>query len=227
MPETEKPPFTLTADLDQPEASRGSAVPLTITATRSAGFTEEIALSPINLPANVTAALKNIPKGEHEIKGQLTPAANAPLGQFTISVTGKVKFQNRDYAVTARPFSLALAPPFELQIEPAMLPLPPGGKVKASAVVEAALTRIDVTEPTVNAFTDIVAERARKRAAEIDAGRHRGSLMGVPFAVKNLFDIEGLPYEEIASIVGVPLGTVKSRLFNARAALREKLAGNA
>ena len=37
-----------------------------------------------------------------------------------------------------------------------------GGKVKASAVVEAALTRIDVTEPTVNAFTDIVAERARK-----------------------------------------------------------------
>jgi aspartyl-tRNA(Asn)/glutamyl-tRNA(Gln) amidotransferase subunit A len=68
-----------------------------------------------------------------------------------------------------------------------------GGKVKASAVVEAALTRIDVTEPTVNAFTDVVAERARKRAAEIDAGRQHGLLMGVPFAVKNLFDIEGLP----------------------------------
>jgi aspartyl-tRNA(Asn)/glutamyl-tRNA(Gln) amidotransferase subunit A len=68
-----------------------------------------------------------------------------------------------------------------------------GGKVKASAVVEAALKRIEAAEPTVNAFTDIVAERARKRAAEIDAGRHRGPLMGVPFAVKNLFDIEGLP----------------------------------
>ncbi len=38
-----------------------------------------------------------------------------------------------------------------------------------------------------------------------------------------LHDIEGLPYEEIASIVGCPLGTVKSRLFNARAALRDKL----
>lgn len=38
-----------------------------------------------------------------------------------------------------------------------------------------------------------------------------------------LYDIEGLPYEEIASIVGCPLGTVKSRLFNARAALRTKL----
>ncbi len=68
-----------------------------------------------------------------------------------------------------------------------------GGKVKASAVIEAALTRIDVTESTVNAFTDVVAERARKRAAEIDAGRRHGPLMGVPFAVKNLFDIEGLP----------------------------------
>jgi len=67
------------------------------------------------------------------------------------------------------------------------------GQAKASDVVEAALARIEAAEPTVNAFTDIVAERARKRAAEIDAGRHLGPLMGVPFAVKNLFDIEGLP----------------------------------
>ena len=66
-------------------------------------------------------------------------------------------------------------------------------KVKAAAVVEAALKRIEAAEPTVNAFTDIVAERARKRAAEIDASKHPGPLAGVPFAVKNLFDIEGLP----------------------------------
>jgi len=65
--------------------------------------------------------------------------------------------------------------------------------VKATAVIEATLKRIAAAEPTVNAFTDIVAERARKRAAEIDAGQHRGPLVGVPFAVKNLFDIEGLP----------------------------------
>jgi aspartyl-tRNA(Asn)/glutamyl-tRNA(Gln) amidotransferase subunit A len=67
------------------------------------------------------------------------------------------------------------------------------GKVKAAAVIEATLTRIETSEPTVNAFTDVLAERARKRAAEIDAGVHRGPLAGVPFAVKNLFDIKGLP----------------------------------
>ncbi len=68
-----------------------------------------------------------------------------------------------------------------------------GGKVKAAAVIDATLQRIAASEPTINAFTDIVAERAIRRAAEIDAGKHRGPLMGVPFAVKNLFDIEGLP----------------------------------
>jgi aspartyl-tRNA(Asn)/glutamyl-tRNA(Gln) amidotransferase subunit A len=67
------------------------------------------------------------------------------------------------------------------------------GKAKASAVVDAALKRIEAAEPRVNAFTDIVAARARRRAAEVDAGRHLGPLVGVPFAVKNLFDIQGLP----------------------------------
>lgn len=43
-------------------------------------------------------------------------------------------------------------------------------------------------------------------------------------AVLILHDVEGVPYDEIARIVSCPLGTVKSRLFNARAQLRGKLA---
>lgn len=38
-----------------------------------------------------------------------------------------------------------------------------------------------------------------------------------------LHDIEGLAYEEIATVEKIPLGTVKSRIFNARVALREYL----
>ena len=44
-------------------------------------------------------------------------------------------------------------------------------------------------------------------------------------AVLILHDIENLPYEEIAQIVGCPLGTVKSRLFHARLQLRQRLTG--
>lgn len=38
-----------------------------------------------------------------------------------------------------------------------------------------------------------------------------------------LSDVEGLPYAEIAEITGVPIGTVKSRLFRARQALQREL----
>ena len=38
-----------------------------------------------------------------------------------------------------------------------------------------------------------------------------------------LYDFEGCSYEEIARVVGCPIGTVKSRLFNARAELKRKL----
>lgn len=38
-----------------------------------------------------------------------------------------------------------------------------------------------------------------------------------------LFDIEGRPYKEIADVLGVPEGTVKSRIHRGRSALRESL----
>jgi AtzE family amidohydrolase len=70
------------------------------------------------------------------------------------------------------------------------------GATTASAVVEAALARIADKNPELNAFTDVTAERARTRAAAIDTRRAKGEplgpLAGVPFAVKNLFDVAGL-----------------------------------
>jgi RNA polymerase sigma-70 factor, ECF subfamily len=49
------------------------------------------------------------------------------------------------------------------------------------------------------------------------------SLPGKLRAVVVLHDMEGLSYEEVAQTVGCPVGTVKSRLFNARLLLRRKL----
>ncbi|GGF72857.1 amidase [Azorhizobium oxalatiphilum] len=71
------------------------------------------------------------------------------------------------------------------------------GRVSARAVVDATLARIAALNPQVNAFTDVTAERAHAAADRIDArraaGETLGPLAGVPFAVKNLFDIAGLP----------------------------------
>jgi len=70
------------------------------------------------------------------------------------------------------------------------------GKLSALAATEAVLARIAAHDGVLNAFTDVVADRARQRAGAIDAALARGDnvgpLAGVPFAVKNLFDIAGL-----------------------------------
>ncbi|KQP33123.1 amidase [Methylobacterium sp. Leaf102] len=71
------------------------------------------------------------------------------------------------------------------------------GAVSARTVVAAALDRIGRVDPAVNAFTDVLADRALARADRLDAAHGRGGapgpLAGVPFAAKNLFDIAGLP----------------------------------
>src|SRR5436309_2613035 len=71
-----------------------------------------------------------------------------------------------------------------------------GRKISALAVTEAALGRIAKHNPVLNSFTDVTADRARAQARAIDAavaaGKNAGPLAGVPFAVKNLFDVQGL-----------------------------------
>jgi AtzE family amidohydrolase len=68
------------------------------------------------------------------------------------------------------------------------------GQTSATAVIEACLDRIQRLNPVLNAFTAVLAGRARDKAAAMDAsGAKSGPLAGVPFAVKNLIDVAGLP----------------------------------
>jgi aspartyl-tRNA(Asn)/glutamyl-tRNA(Gln) amidotransferase subunit A len=71
-----------------------------------------------------------------------------------------------------------------------------GRTLSAEGVTEATLARIARHDQVLNCFTDVTAARARAKARAIDAaiasGRRVGPLAGVPFAVKNLFDVRGL-----------------------------------
>jgi amidase/aspartyl-tRNA(Asn)/glutamyl-tRNA(Gln) amidotransferase subunit A len=70
------------------------------------------------------------------------------------------------------------------------------GEVSAAQACENAIARIVATDAKVNAFTDRTLARARAEAAAVDKRRAAGEalppLAGLPYAVKNLFDIRGL-----------------------------------
>ncbi len=68
-------------------------------------------------------------------------------------------------------------------------------QISARAVIEQTLADIAARNPRANAFTLVTGARALAQADSIDqaiaAGRMVPALAGVPFAVKNLFDIAG------------------------------------
>lgn len=70
-----------------------------------------------------------------------------------------------------------------------------GKRFTAREVTEANLNRIELANPALNAFTLITADRALEEAARVDAqvssGADPGPLAGVPYSVKNLFDLAG------------------------------------
>ncbi len=70
------------------------------------------------------------------------------------------------------------------------------GQVRAIDLAETCLARLAQGDPFA-AVTRVLAERARDEAGRVDAavaaGRDPGPLAGVPYGVKDLFDVAGLP----------------------------------
>jgi AtzE family amidohydrolase len=71
-----------------------------------------------------------------------------------------------------------------------------GRKITATRVAEESLLRIEARNPALNAFTAVLAERALAEAHAVDAaiadGNDPGALAGVPYGIKDLFDVAGL-----------------------------------
>ncbi|MFT3736114.1 MAG: AtzE family amidohydrolase [Rhodocyclaceae bacterium] len=71
------------------------------------------------------------------------------------------------------------------------------GEITASELVTQTLSRLAQRDAGLKSYTDVTAQRALDEAMQIDLRRQRGEalppLAGVPYAVKNLFDVSGLP----------------------------------
>lgn len=78
-----------------------------------------------------------------------------------------------------------------------MAPRLRSGEVSPVALTEAMLARIERIDPQVGSYLLVTAERAREQAAraerDIAAGDYRGPLHGIPIALKDLVNVEGLP----------------------------------
>jgi len=123
-----KPPVTLSARWEPPEAVRGLATALVVTAEREKDFDGDVALSLVGLPPNVTAAAKTIPKGQTEARVEVKLNEKAPLGSYAFSVVGRAQAGGREAAAVLLPPPLAVVPPFELKAEPNPLTVHQGGK---------------------------------------------------------------------------------------------------
>ena len=69
-------------------------------------------------------------------------------------------------------------------------------KTSSVSLTEACLTRIERLNPVLNAFITVMAETALREAhaadTEISGGHYRGALHGIPIALKDLVDTEGV-----------------------------------
>jgi aspartyl-tRNA(Asn)/glutamyl-tRNA(Gln) amidotransferase subunit A len=71
------------------------------------------------------------------------------------------------------------------------------GEISPVELTEAHLERIQKLEPLLNCFitltADLARDQARRAASEIQQGRRRGDLHGIPLALKDLFETRHIP----------------------------------
>ena len=105
------------------------------------------------------------------------------------------------------------------------------GEISPVEIVEAHLSRIRATEPTLNSFITLLPDAAlaaaRQAERDITAGRYRGPLHGIPVALKDLFHTGGVRTTSGSRIYDtfIPARdcTVAARLREAGAILLGKL----
>ena len=73
-------------------------------------------------------------------------------------------------------------------------------EISAEEVATAFISRIEVLEPSVRAFSWYDPDDILRQAQELDRGERGGPLAGVPLGVKDVFDVAGVPTEFFSPI---------------------------
>jgi aspartyl-tRNA(Asn)/glutamyl-tRNA(Gln) amidotransferase subunit A len=105
-------------------------------------------------------------------------------------------------------------------------------KLSPVEVVDALIARVEAYDAQTQAFItrtfDLARRQAREAEAEIAAGRYRGALHGIPFALKDIYDTRGILTSGHSRVFidRVPSedATTTARLYEAGAVLLGKLA---
>src|SRR5437870_3553222 len=105
-------------------------------------------------------------------------------------------------------------------------------KLSPLELVEALIRRVEQYDRQTHAFItrtfDLARQRAKQAEAEISAGRYRGALHGIPFALKDIYDTKGILTSGHSRVFldRIPKddATTTTRLYDAGAVLLGKLA---
>jgi aspartyl-tRNA(Asn)/glutamyl-tRNA(Gln) amidotransferase subunit A len=105
-------------------------------------------------------------------------------------------------------------------------------KLSPVELTEALIQRVERYDAQTRAFItptfDLARRQARAAEAEIAAGKHRGALHGIPFALKDIYDTKGILTSAHSRVfidrIPTEDATTTSRLYDAGAVLLGKLA---
>ncbi|MFV0443191.1 MAG: hypothetical protein ACK5Q5_06440 [Planctomycetaceae bacterium] len=104
---------------------------VTIKAQRGEGLDADITLATNPnkdaIPKEIALAVKPIPKGKDSIELEFTATGKAPLGSFSLVLTGTLKQDKTTVTATTPVINYQLSPPMTLAVEPASGPLKLGG----------------------------------------------------------------------------------------------------
>lgn len=136
-----KLPISLTAEPAEVVFGKDLSATVKIKVARQEKFDEAVTIAvtpaaPAGLPAGITAAVKPIVKGTNEIDIVFTANAQAPLGEFTVVLTGAINQNNVNTTQPTPGITLRLRSPFEVAVKLDAEKVARGGTLKGKVTID-------------------------------------------------------------------------------------------